>query len=101
MMMPTISASLRIDALFARVTARAIASKKSTTKCPPRDFSSSRAPRERAHLSLQHLARQKCPPNRGKNPQDKNYCEINILVGWGGRIRTSEFGDAVAGRSKL
>jgi hypothetical protein len=44
-------------------------------------FSSSRASRERAHLSLQLATREKYPPIGGKTPQDKNYCNINNLTG--------------------
>jgi hypothetical protein len=51
-------------------------------------FSSSRAPRERAYLSLRFVTREKCPPIGGEIPKDKNYCSINNLTGWGAWIRT-------------
>jgi hypothetical protein len=51
-------------------------------------FSSSRASRERAHLSLRFVTRKKSPPIGGKIPQDKHYCNISRLTGWACRIRT-------------
>jgi hypothetical protein len=61
---------------------------KSTTKCPPRDFSSSCALRERAHLSLRMRHARNARQFATKASRQK-HCEIKMLLGWGGRIRTS------------
>jgi hypothetical protein len=47
-------------------------SKKVNHEMPLERFSPSRAPRERADLSLRHAARKKYPPIRGKKSKKKN-----------------------------
>jgi hypothetical protein len=76
-------------------------SKKVNHEMPLERFSPSRAPRERAHLSLRHVARNKWPPIRGKKSQRQNQCEstsylaedavVIELVSAANSLRTGKF----------
>jgi len=90
----------RQPATLCLVLARSTAAKKSTTKCRRRDFVVTGDERTRTFVSAA-CGSKKCPPVGGKKPKVKNYCEINMLAGWGARIRTWEWRNQKSAASKL
>ena len=57
----------------------------------PERFSRTFCTRERMKTVSPECRRQKSPQIGGKKASLKKYCNVNRLIGWGGRTRTSEW----------